>query len=156
MEGVQGWESRVQFFKVAHSVWRHLSGPSFLSCEMGALQPCSPGPGGLTEGEAGKRWGEWVFRGFSTPLYVRQKRKVPGSQLPRHASRAWDHGDCWKCEKHGLLRYHWGEGLGGPPTSSPPTVCSGCSLGDGNPLALLAKALVARGRGTGARGCELG
>ena len=59
----------------------------------------------VTEGEAGKRWGEWVFRGFSTPPYVRQKRKVAGSQLPGHASRAWDHGDCWKCKKHRLLRY---------------------------------------------------
>ena len=56
VEGVQGWESRVQFFKVTHSVWRHLRGPSFLSCEMGALQLCSPGRGGLTEGKAGRSW----------------------------------------------------------------------------------------------------
>ena len=56
VEGVQGWESRVQFFKVTHSVWHHLRGPSFLSCEMGALQLCSPGCGGLTEGKAGRSW----------------------------------------------------------------------------------------------------
>ena len=88
----------------------------------------------VTEGEAGKRWGEWVFRGFSTPLYGGRKGRWLEASCQGMPLELGTMGTAGSARSTGFCVTPLGRGPGGPPTSSPSTVCSGCSLGDGNPL----------------------